>query len=215
MKIEKINGFWVPSNDIHIEQWRQGQPFTQKNCLDKFLKYCNSQNKKFKTVLDIGAWCGTWSKAMEKYCNNIIAFEPDKVNFECLMKNCTINCNARREAVGAKTGTISLTKDNFTQAKRVEENGSVPMHSIDYFNYKDVEMIKIDVEGYEMEVLKGAHKTITFNDENQSNVQYIMIELNNNTKKYGSSNTEIEKHLLNLRFKVLLTHWPDKVFYRV
>jgi hypothetical protein len=66
-----------------------------------------------------------------------------------------------------------------------------------------------------MEVLKGAHKTITFNDENQSNVQYIMIELNNNTKKYGSSNTEIEKHLLNLRFKVLLTHWPDKVFYRV
>jgi hypothetical protein len=89
------------------------------------------------------------------------------------------------------------------------------MHSIDYFNYKDVEMIKIDVEGYEMEVLKGAHKTITFNDENQSNVQYIMIELNNNTKKYGSSNTEIEKHLLNLRFKVLLTHWPDKVFYRV
>ena len=91
MKIEKINGFWVPSNDIHIEQWRQGQPFTQKNCLDKFLKYCNSQNKKFKTVLDIGAWCGTWSKAMEKYCNNIIAFEPDKVNFECLMKNCTIN----------------------------------------------------------------------------------------------------------------------------
>ena len=33
-----------------------------------------------------------------------------------------------------------------------------------------------------MRVLEGAHKTLTFNDENQSNVQYIMIELNNNTK---------------------------------
>ena len=41
-----------------------------------------------------------------------------------------------------------------------------------------------------------------------------MIELNNNTKKYGSSNTEIERHLAQIGFKVLIEHWPDKVFYR-
>jgi hypothetical protein len=42
-----------------------------------------------------------------------------------------------------------------------------------------------------------------------------MIELNNNTKKYGSNNIEIEKYLVSLGFKVLMEHWPDKVFYRV
>ena len=68
-------------------------------------------------------------------------------------------------------------------------------------------MIKIDVEGYEMEVLKGAEKLL-------QNVRYLMIELNNNTKKYGSSNTQIEKHLQTLGFRVLMDHWPDKVFYR-
>ena len=69
------------------------------------------------------------------------------------------------------------------------------MFNIDYWNYDDVDMIKIDVEGYEMRVLEGAHKTLTFNDENQSNVQYIMVELNHNTERYGSSSYEVKKHI--------------------
>ena len=56
MNIEKVNDFWVPSNDIHIEKWKAGQPFTQNKCLLKFLNYCESQTKKMKTVIDIGAW---------------------------------------------------------------------------------------------------------------------------------------------------------------
>jgi len=42
----------------------------------------------------------------------------------------------------------------------------------------------------------------------------LMIELNNNSKKYGSNNIEIEKYIQSLGFKVLMEHWPDKVFYR-
>jgi len=174
MNIEKVNDFWVPSNDIHIEKWKAGQPFTQNKCLLKFLKYCESQTKKMKTVIDIGAWCGTWAKAIEPFARKVIAFEPDKTHFECLQRNCTINCDPRLEAVGSEIKEIAL---------------------------------KIDVEGYEMEVLKGATKTL-------ETVKYLMIELNNNTKKYGSSNIEIEKYLKSLGFKVLMEHWPDKVFYR-
>lgn len=207
MKIEKINGFWVPSNDIHIEDWRNGKPFTQSRCLNKFIKYCESQKMQMRTVLDIGAWCGTWSKAMEPFAKKIIAFEPDKIHFECLQRNCTINCNARREAVGSELGTVSLTDDDFTQAKRIDKKGTIQMITLDSMSYENVDMIKIDVEGYEMEVLKGAEKLL-------QNVRYLMIELNNNTKKYGSSNADVERHLAQMGFKVLIEHWPDKVFYR-
>ena len=31
--IEKINGFWVPSNDMYIEDWKAGKAFTQNKCL--------------------------------------------------------------------------------------------------------------------------------------------------------------------------------------
>lgn len=214
MKIEKVNNFWVPSNDIHIDKWKAGLPFTQSKCLDQFKEYCRTQNKKFKRILDIGAWCGTWAKAMEPYAHKITAFEPDPLHFECLQRNATINCDARRQAVGAERKNISLTEDDFTQAKRVDKDGNIPMVTIDELMYDDVQMIKIDVEGYEAEVLKGAIKTISYNDENQSNVQFIMIELNNNTKKYGSSNGKIEDHLKQLGFKVLIDVWPDKVFFR-
>ena len=207
MKIEKVNGFWVPSKDIHIEDWKAGKPFTQNKCLNKFLKYCESQTMKMKTVIDVGAWCGTWSKAIEPYARNVIAFEPDKLHFECLQKNCTINCDPRMEAVGSEEKLVSLTEDDFTQAKRVDKKGTIRMITLDSMEYKDVDMIKIDVEGYEMEVLKGAKNLL-------ESVRYIMIELNNNTKKYGSSNNQVEKHLDILGFKVLMDHWPDKVFYR-
>ena len=207
MKIEKVNNFWVPSNDVHIEQWKAGAPFTQNKCLNKFTKYCESQTKKMKTVIDVGAWCGTWAKAIEPFAKKVIAFEPDKTHFECLQRNCTINCDPRMEAVGSQLQEVSLTKDNFTQAKRVDENGNIRMITLDHMEYEDVDMIKIDVEGYEMEVLKGATKTL-------ESVQYLMIELNNNTKKYGSNNIAVEKFIGDLGFNVLMEHWPDKVFYR-
>ena len=207
MNIEKVNGFWVPSNDVHIEQWKSGSPFTQNKCLNKFIKYCESQTKKMKTVIDVGAWCGTWAKAIEPFAKKVIAFEPDQTHFECLQRNCTVNCTPRMEAVGAQLQEVSLTEDNFTQAKRVDEKGNIRMITLDHMEYEHVDMIKIDVEGYEMEVLKGATKTL-------ESVKYLMIELNNNTKKYGSNNIEVEKYIVSLGFKVLMEHWPDKVFHR-
>jgi hypothetical protein len=109
--------------------------------------------------------------------------------------------------VGSEIKHISLTEDDFTQAKRVEKEGDIRMVTLDSLAYENVDLIKIDVEGYEMEVLKGANNTLT-------DTQYLMIELNNNTKKYGSSNIDVEKHIKSLGFKLLLEHWPDKVFYR-
>ena len=221
MNIEKINDLWLPSDDAQIEQWRKkGAPHMQDKCLKSFVQYCNSQNKKFKTVLDVGAWCGTWSKAIQPYCKRVIAFEPNKTTFECLQKNLNpfnhVTCN--RLAIGDKLCNVSLTQESATQNTRVGKESSniqdVQMFNIDYWNYDDVDMIKIDVEGYEMRVLEGAYKTLTFNDENQSNVQYIMVELNNNTKKYGSSNLEIEEYIKNLGFKILIKTWPDIVYYR-
>ena len=45
------------------------------------------------------------------------------------------------------------------------------MITIDSLGLESVDVIKIDVEGYEMEVLKGAEQTL-------KNTKFIMIELN-------------------------------------
>ena len=209
MNIEKINGFWVPSNDIHVEQWRQGQPFTQNKCLREFLEWCRSRDKKFNTVLDIGAWCGTWSAEFAPYCKKIYAIEPDRTHFECLLKNLSSfdNIELLDYAVGDIETRVSLTDDNFTQAKRIYSIGDILMKTVDSFKFEDVDLIKIDVEGFEMNVLRGAKDTL-------KDCNFLMIELNNNSKKYNSSNAEIEKYLQELGFTTLIDKWPDKVFVR-
>jgi hypothetical protein len=53
MSIEKINGFWVPSNDVHIEDWKKDKNFTQNKCLEKLITHCKSKDIKFNHILDI------------------------------------------------------------------------------------------------------------------------------------------------------------------
>ena len=207
MQIEKVNNFWVPSNDVHINDWKAGKPFTQNKCLEKFIAYCKENNKKFDHILDIGAWVGTWSMAMNPYCGRVMAFEPDPIHYSCLVKNVADDIETHQLAVGSDTKMISLSTDDFTQEKRVIGDGEIPMVTIDSLNLSDVDVIKIDVEGYEMEVLKGAKKTLQKN-------KYVMIELNSNTGKYGSSNKECMDLLHKNGYKLLLEHWPDKVYYR-
>ena len=45
-----------------------------------------------------------------------------------------------------------------------------------------------------------------------SHLADLMIELNNNSKKYGSSNLEIEKHLREIGFEIIIKIWPDVVW---
>ena len=207
MKIEKVNGFWVPSDDVHLQDWKQNNNFTQSKCLDKFLTFIEKNALKFNHVLDIGAWVGTWTMKINPFCGRVIAFEPDPLHYECLVKNVPEEVETHQLAVGNDKKMISLSEDNFTQAKRVVGAGTIPMVTIDSLNFTDVDLIKIDVEGYEMEVLKGADKTL-------ENVKYLMIELNNNSKKYGSSNLEIEKYLRKKGFRIMIKAWPDVVWHK-
>ena len=177
MSIEKINGFWVPSNDVHIEDWKKDKNFTQNKCLEKLITHCKSKDIKFNHILDIGAWVGTWTMAMNEFCGRVIAFEPDPVHYECLVKNCPEDVETHQLAVGSEEKMISLSEDNFTQAKRVVGDGAIPMVTIDSLGLDDVDLIKIDVEGFELEVLRS------LNFEKYK-PQLICVEIHNNNKMY-------------------------------
>ena len=44
-----------------------------------------------KIVLDIGAWCGTWAKAIEPFAEKVIAFEPTELYGKVLKWNIETN----------------------------------------------------------------------------------------------------------------------------
>jgi hypothetical protein len=113
------------------------------------------------------------------------------------------------QAVGNIDGFVKLTDESATQNTRVLlEKGETKINKLDSLDTDGIDMIKIDVEGLEMEVLRGASRKL-------NDIKYIMIELNNNSKKYGSSNIEIEKYLKDMGYRILIKTWPDIVYYKV
>jgi len=148
------------------------------------LMFLLRKNRKQITIIDAGANLGAWSIPYGKMCEgwgNVLAFEPQERIFYALAGNIVINnltnVRAFNAALGAKNSTIGVPFLDYTKSSNfggLSLNGendigqnidqgktySVPLKTIDSLDLKDVGLIKIDVEGMELEVITGAIKTI-------------------------------------------------------
>lgn len=136
-----------------------------------------------KIILDIGTNIGNHTLYFLNECEAkfVYCFEPATETFEMLRKNISINhLESRTKLIKAGVGSISgkgsvsaqKTKNTgFTQIVS-SENGNIEMIAIDETNINDkIGLIKIDIEGYEVEALKGMIETI------RRNKPYLMIEV--------------------------------------
>lgn len=159
---------------------------------------------------DIGANIGSYSILASGYVHaTTLAFEPIPTTYEILKKNIAINhlnkkVTAFNIALGGKEAiqkfTSSLDTVNHALASE-EENGlpniAVKVTTFDSFvaEYGYPSLIKIDVEGYETEVLKGMSQTLRNND-----LKSIIIELNGSGERYGFDENLIHEKLLSNNF---------------
>lgn len=143
------------------------------------------------TYLDIGAYIGTHSiffSELCEQCNNVLAYEPVKANFNVLRLNTTKYPKIKifNVAVGERNTCchMKLVKENRGMSFVSETNiGKTRMITIDsqLLDYKNkIGLIKIDVEGYEFEVLKGAINTI---DKHRP---HLFVEIIGDTSKIES-----------------------------
>lgn len=96
------------------------------------------------------------------------AFEPQRIVFQTLCANLAlnqcVNVYARQAAIGAQTGTILVpaldpsVQDNFggVSLRQVASGEPVPLLTLDSLDLPACHVLKADVEGMEVEVLKGA-----------------------------------------------------------
>jgi FkbM family methyltransferase len=138
--------------------------------------------KSSKTIFDVGANVGYYSVILGLNLNeqqNLYAFEPIKSSFTQLERNLKANSleektNAFNIALSDKTGTIELyipmkSGSSATSARLLhpeEENRIeiVESQTLDCFVSENAisscDLLKIDVEGAELQILQGAIKTI-------------------------------------------------------
>ncbi len=147
--------------------------FYYKNISDKkkliFLKNYISLNT---NVLDIGANIGFYTRFFGKHTKGkVFAFEPDNINFKHLKNNVEKYSNVilNHCAVSNKTGDITIYKsDTFNVDHRTYDTGKkcekeiIKAIAIDDIIPSNIEIniIKIDIQGYDFFALLGMEKTI-------------------------------------------------------
>jgi len=132
-------------------------------------------------VVDVGSNIGVHTKLFSKLVGKfgeVHSFEPDRLNFFRLQQNVgnSDNVTLNSSAVGEQTGVTNLflsadlNVDHRTfDAGDGRSSVEVPIVSLDnYFSSRTkVNFIKIDVQGHELAVLKGARRVLKDNYEIQ------------------------------------------------
>ncbi|QWD10192.1 FkbM family methyltransferase [Polynucleobacter paneuropaeus] len=123
-------------------------------------------NEKKGLVIDIGANIGNISQALISAGHQVVAFEPQPEVFELLKLNCP-EATLHNVGLGSSNITMKMPKMDYSQKNNyggvsLSLGGEldVEVKTLDSFNFENVSLIKIDVEGFELQVLLGGTKTI-------------------------------------------------------
>jgi FkbM family methyltransferase len=165
----------ILSGDKFSGRWVKQQRIWEQSLVSQFHKYVRPDS----LVLDVGANIGLHSILFSKSCN-VVSFEPQPVLFDILETNIRNNQLENRItpmqfAISAKIGMelfgipesynvwdnpggLGIVDASFSQSGL--KTIVVQTRTIDSFNYTNVSVIKVDVEGHEREVLEGARDTI-------------------------------------------------------
>ncbi len=129
------------------------------------------------TVIEVGANIGTHTQVFSKLVGDggfVYAFEPQRVVFQTLCANMALNSitnvSAIHGALGKKSGCVYMPLVDYAKEYNfggigvddLESGEKVRLEKLDeYMNeISNLKLIKIDVEGMEQDVLKGAKQLI-------------------------------------------------------
>jgi FkbM family methyltransferase len=159
--------------------------------LISFTNLKKKYNMNITGIIHIG---GHYGEELKEYVRQgiqeIVIFEPLEKNFDILFENVNdLNANiiGYQVALGAEEKNVEMYVSNndalsssilkpkvhLTQYSNIkfEEREMVEMKTLDSFNLDQFNFINMDVQGYELEVLKGSTETL-------KNVDYVYCEVN-------------------------------------
>jgi len=126
-----------------------------------------------QTFVDIGAHIGTWTQHFAQKCRHVHAFEPQRSTFARLSEGVkraelgdAVTCHDVALGVRGEVDLHVISEDGRGTLRQRSELPPVisvervRSQQLDDFTFDEIGLIKIDVEGYELDVLRGAIKTL-------------------------------------------------------
>lgn len=162
--------------------------------------------RKDDLFLDVGANAGSYTVlASAEIGARAISVEPIPTTFGHLKNNISLNnleelVSAHNIGLAGVKGAINFTKSldtvNHVATSGEEDTIEVPIDTLDNISKETTpRLIKIDVEGYEYEVLKGANQTL-----NKPELKALIVELNGSGEKYDFNDNDVHQKLVDSGF---------------
>jgi FkbM family methyltransferase len=183
-------------------------------------------NMDVKGIIHVGAHYGEEiSEYVDNGIQDIVVFEPLSECFDVLL-NKVMDLNANIEghqvALGSAPGTATMylsdnekqsssilkPKVHLTHHPHVKFNGTeeVEVDLLDNFDTKDYNFLNMDVQGYELEVLKGATETL-------KHVDYVYCEVNRDEVYEGNAYVEeLDEFLSTYGMERVETSWEGQIW---
>ena len=178
------NGWFVPDDDTRVSGLLENDlSMDHPSYEDKYRSLIIESLSNKRTFVDVGANVGIWSLPMKLHFEKVISYEPSKQNIECIKSNIPSGIELREKAVADFNGEAEFHQagkncgDGKLCREGVKSAYVVPVVKLDDENLQNVDMIKIDTQGWELDVLKGMSNLIN------SQRPWIMIEINEDVDK--------------------------------
>lgn len=173
--------------------------------------------KQHRRAIDVGANVGLWSRFLVKDFQTVEAFEPVPEYAKCFEANVE-GANLYKVALGEKRGRINMARHNSdacgdtSPAMGSEDEvivaRNVPIKPLDSYEFDEVDLIKIDCEGFELFVLKGAIETIE-----RCKPVIVVEQKPNHGKSYGLADDEAAKFLTSMGARLHTIISGDYIFH--
>jgi len=135
-----------------------------------YIDYILNHVRNFDVVVQAGGNCGMYPKLLSLAFKYVYTFEPDPLNFHCLVHNCQDNNIFKFNCcLGDRNRLIQLNSGNkLNIGCHIVDNSpptlntihNVPTILIDQLDLSKCDLLFLDVELFEYQVLLGAYNTM-------------------------------------------------------
>lgn len=174
-----------------------------------------SLTRRWEVAVQAGGNLGLFPKRLAETFKRVYTFEPDAELFACLRHNAPEkNIKAYEAAIGASREPIALACTRRDSSERpvhegmthVSGPGTIPQMVLDDLKLPACDLVYLDIEGYELNALRGAEATI---------VEYapvIALEVNGNIAYYDASKQLLRTWMADHGYKKVARYHGDDVF---
>ena len=171
--MKKVGEFWLPDVDLQI--WRRFGK-TRRKTIERFtgggpklndLQEVLALIPAGRVAIDGGANVGAYARILAAHFDVVHAFEPAPDTFAALQRNIqewglTGRVILHNKALAERVDSValSLKRGGRSVSRTISGPGDLPAISIDSLALDGVDLIKLDVEGYEFQALSGAAETL-------------------------------------------------------